>query len=41
MHSYAYGLGGQHIWPTLNKYITKSGRENIKQVDERYVYYFA
>jgi hypothetical protein len=41
MHSYAHGLGGQHIWPILSHYIVKSGREIIKQVDERYTYYSA
>jgi hypothetical protein len=35
MHSYAHGLGGQHIWPILNKYIADDGRGTIKKVNER------
>jgi hypothetical protein len=40
MHSYAHGLGGKHIWPTLEKYITGDSREAIKKVDQRYINYF-
>ena len=41
MHSYAHGLGGKHIWPIIEKYITGDSRGAIKQVDERYTNYFS
>jgi hypothetical protein len=37
MHSYAHGLGGKHIWPIIEKYITDDGRGAIRRVDERYM----
>jgi hypothetical protein len=39
MHSYAHGLGGKHIWPLIENYITGDGRGAIKQVDERYTFF--
>jgi len=35
MHSSAHGLGGKHIWPVIQEYIEKCGREHMKAIDER------
>ena len=36
MHAHDHGLGGKHLWPTVSKYITKSGRNKLSQVDIQY-----
>ena len=37
MHAHDHGLGGKHLWPTLQKYIKQIGRNGPSQVDFQYV----
>ena len=37
MHAHEHGLGGKHLWPTLQKYIKQYGRNGPSQVDIQYV----
>jgi len=37
MHAHDLGLGGKHLWPTLQNYIKQLGRESAFQIDSRYV----
>jgi hypothetical protein len=36
MHSYSHGLGGKHLWPTIQQHIKGYEREMAKTIDERY-----
>ncbi|TEB20718.1 hypothetical protein FA13DRAFT_1800703 [Coprinellus micaceus] len=35
MHSYSHGLGGKHLWPTIQQHIKGYEREMAKTIDER------